>query len=112
MRWFKNVVITVALVAAIASAGCHGTPVTIESPPNVSYDSSKGRLVSASATGFQLLLLIPISINDRHERAYEALQVQVGDDYLTDVKIQESWTYALVGTLYTVKMVGTAYPRN
>ncbi len=62
--------------------------------------------------GFQLLLFIPININDRHARAYQRLREKAAADYLTDIRVQESWTYALVGTVYTVRMDATAYPRN
>lgn len=27
-----------------------------------------------------------------------------GSDYITDVTVQDSWTYALVGTVYSVHM--------
>jgi hypothetical protein len=97
---------------AILSTGCAGSTVRFESPKGVSYDSSKGRPVSAKASGFQLLLFIPISINDRHERAYQMLREKAAGDYLTDIRVQESWTYALVGTIYSVRMDATAYPRN
>jgi len=99
-------------LTAILSAGCQGRAVKFDSPTGVSYDSSKGRAVWAEASGFQLLLFFPININDRHDRAYELLRGKASGDYLTDVRVQESWTYALVGTIYTVRMDATAYPRN
>ena len=51
-------------------------------------------------------------VNDRHEQAYNALKGQANGDYITDIKITESWTYALVGTIYTTKLTATAYPKK
>lgn len=104
------------LIIALFSAGCAGNPVKLESfqqPVNLAeIDFSKGRQITASAGGFQLLLLIPISINSRHMRAFEKLKAQAGNDFITDIKIQEAWTYAFVGTVYTTTITATAYPRK
>ena len=40
------------------------------------------------------------------------LKSQAGSDYLTDVTIKESWTWALVGTVYKVEMTGKVYRRD
>ena len=104
------------LIAIFLIAGCVGKPISVGTVDpkfdNANIDITTGRSISASASGFQLLLLIPISINDRHERAYEILRGQAGNDYITDVKIKESWTYAFVGTVYTTTIEATAYPRQ
>jgi hypothetical protein len=102
----------VTLVAASLLAGCAGTPVKIASVQDrAQVDLTKGRQISASASGFQLLLLIPIAINGRHEAAYRDLLAQAGDSVLADVRITESWRYAFVGTIYTTTMEATAYPK-
>ena len=101
-------------MAIFCMASCAGKPINVgdlDEQPEVSAIELKKRTLSASASGFQLLLLIPININDRHERAYEILRGQAGSDYITDIKIKESWTYALVGTVYTTTIEATAYPR-
>lgn len=97
---------------ACSLAGCVGTKVEISSyvPPNI--DRSCGRTVTGSATGFQLFTLIPIAMNRRHERAYEKLKARAGDAYITDVKIQEGWRYAFVGTIYKTQFEATAYPKT
>jgi len=100
-----------AAFLAIALSACHGSPVRFESEDAPKFDPSKGRAVSAEACGFQLLLFIPIKTNSRAGRAYAALRAQAGPDYLTDVEVQETWTYGLVGTQYCTVMRGTAYPR-
>jgi hypothetical protein len=114
----KNIVAFAFLACAILT-GCTGNVINLG---NSSFgksdqkldlskiDFSKGRSVSAEAGGFQLLLVIPININDRHERAYQLLRAQAGSDYLTDIKIKESWTYGVVGTVYTTRLEATAYP--
>jgi hypothetical protein len=95
-------------------SACAGTPVKLESSkPEIDLtkiDFSKGRDITASASGFQLLLLIPIQINSRHERAYQILKGKAAGDYITDINIQESWGYGFVGTVYTTTIKAKAYP--
>lgn len=75
-------------------------------------DTSKGEKLTASASGFQLLLFIPIAINSRQQSAYQSLLEQAGDRLLTDVKVTESWSYAFVGTVHTTTIEATAYPKR
>lgn len=103
-------------VACLLLVACSGAPIKTgianQRIDATNVDYSKGRKISASASGFQLLLLIPISINDRQERAYRMLLSQAGGDYVTDIKINESWTYALVGTVYKTTLEAMAYPQK
>ncbi|WP_194436895.1 hypothetical protein [Vibrio fluminensis] len=69
-------------------------------------------MVSASASGFQLLLFIPININDRHERAFNEIKYQAGDGLIGNIQVKESWTYGFVGTQYTTTIVADVYPRK
>jgi hypothetical protein len=104
------------VVSSLLLAACSGAPIRTgvanQRIDTANIDYSKGRRVSASASGFQLLLLIPISINNRHERAYRELLAQAGSDYVTDIKLNESWTYALVGTVYKTTLEAMAYPQK
>lgn len=107
---------TVAIAAAtVLLASCSGTPVRLGSADQyagpIDTHASTGRPVKASANGFQLLLFIPININDRHERAFQLLRAQAGNDYLTNIAIEESWTWAFVGTVYKTTLSGIAYRR-
>jgi len=106
-------IVSIAVVG-LFMVGCSGTPVYIETASPTLYENTKdkGRQISGSASGFQLLLLIPIDINDRHQRAYELLKAQAGGGFITDVKVKESWTYAFVGTSYKTTFSATVYPRN
>jgi len=109
----KKTLMQAALLALLAAcAGCTGTPVTFKST-DVTYDPTKGRTVSGSACGFQLLLLIPIRINDRYERAYAELLNDAGPGYsVTDINVSERWKYGLVGTAYCTDLKATAYPQR
>lgn len=89
----------VAAAATLLSA-CAGTPVSLGTRSAVAMPNGAERAISAEACGFQLLLLIPIAINERMSRAYESLQAQAAGDYITAVQVQERWNWGLVGTLY------------
>jgi hypothetical protein len=96
--------------------GCSGVPIRFGGDtPNYdrkNVDFSKGREISGQASGFQLFMFIPINVNHRHEQAYQQLLEAAGSDYITDVKIEESWTYAYVGTVYSTMIKATAYPHK
>ncbi len=114
MKIFKQIISKLVFLPFFILFSCSGVSIKFgNSDQNFnrnSIDFSRGREISATASGFQLLLFIPININDRHERAYQVLRAQAGDNYLTNIKITESWTYGLVGTVYTTKLEGTVYP--
>lgn len=102
--------ILLVVMAILMLSGCAGTPVTINSVPAQQVDLKNGRSISADACGFQLLLLIPISINSRLENAYTDLLNKAGKDRIGNVSIEESWIYAFVGTVYCTRLEAMAYP--
>ena len=109
MKTFSKILMAIFVMALF---GCSGYPVKVESVTDqTTIDKTQGRKISAQASGFQLLLLIPININSRHERAYQALMDRAGNGRIADLNVIESWTYALVGTLYTTTMEATVYPK-
>lgn len=115
MKMLKQLLSVLAIaVFGVWMSGCAGKPITFKSvDPKMYADSKdKGRKISGSASGFQLLLFIPIGINDRHENAYGQLLAQANGDYITDVNIEESWAYGFVGTSYTTTITATAYPKK
>jgi hypothetical protein len=116
MKTISYFTIVGVAITCLLLAACSGAPIktgaTNQRIDTAEIDFSKGRRISASASGFQLLLLIPISINSRHERAYRMLLAQAGSDYVADIKIDESWTYALVGTVYKTTIEAMAYPQK
>lgn len=99
-----------AIAATLVLAACSGTRVDlgdrVATPPPQS--GGKTRELDAKACGFQLLLVIPINVNDRLERAYQILRGQAGGDMITNVRMQETWTYAFVGTVYCTNLNATA----
>ncbi len=114
MKYNKIFKVLLLLVFAVYLTGCSGKPVTFNSvdPKLYADKKSEGRTISGEASGLQLLLFIPVGVNDRHQNAYNALKAQANGDIITDIKVTESWTYAFIGTVYKTKFTATAYPRN
>jgi hypothetical protein len=105
----KKLVSGVALAAFIAVvSGCAGTPVTLGSKISGEIPVGEERAIKAEGCGFQLLLLIPIGVNDRMSRAYDLLEAKAAGDFITDVSVEESWTYGFVGTNYCSKLEAKA----
>ncbi len=98
------------LLLCMVTVSCVGTPVTFKSLVDQKYDINKSRTITADACGFQLLLLIPIRVNDRAERAYSSLIAQAQYEHVTDIKVKETWNYAFVGTVYCTVLEATAHP--
>lgn len=103
-----------AALAALGllTAACVGTPVHIDGSIPAGLDKRTARVVEGGAGSFQLLILIPIRHNSRHERAWEELKAKAPDCYLTNVQMQERWIYAFVGTGYVTTFRATAYPKS
>lgn len=115
MNFNRALLSTLFLFGAIIIQGCTGVPVKMGVSNNYdrdSYNFDQPEKVTASASGFQLLLFIPISINDRQSRAYAELEKQAGDGLIGDVRIQESWKYAFVGTIYKTTIEANIYPKE
>jgi hypothetical protein len=113
LRFAKPV--ATAWLAGLLLAGCQGVPLDLSKrtvADRAQVDPHKGRRISGEATGFQLMLFIPIAINGRYQNAYENLLQQAGDDLLSDITVTESWQWAFVGTMYRTKIDATAYPRK
>lgn len=93
-------------------AGCNSTPVTIPNVPAKAPAKGQSMLVqsiSAEDCGFQLLLFIPIGVNERQSIAYSKLVKQAPEGAkISDIKMEESWYYGLVGTGYCTKFTALA----
>ncbi len=111
MKNTRLIKLTMIAALCVAVAACASAPVSFKSMADQKYDATKGRAISSSSCGFQLLLLIPIMTNHRQEQAYMALKDKADGDYMTDIKIRESWYYAFIGTLYCTEMQAMAYPK-
>lgn len=97
--------IVFASCAALLTA-CVGAPIQLSS--SAPAPAGTERTIEAKSCGFQLLLILPLGINGRHERAHQSLLRQAGKDYIKDVKVEESWAYGFVGTLYCTRLIATA----
>lgn len=99
---------TAALGFTALLAACAGAPVKLDTAADTAGvdRNAPGREVTAEACGFQLLLLIPISVNSRHERAWQSLKAQAGGKPIVDIEVEESWGYGFVGTSYCTKLRG------
>jgi hypothetical protein len=85
--------------------------VRMSSEPPKNIDRTKGRPISASACGYQLIQLIPISTNNRQQRAYDSLKAQAGPDFIGDVIETEKWYYGLIGSVYCTELEAKSYPK-
>jgi hypothetical protein len=102
----KKLTLRLALAATTLAllAGCAGRPVMLGTPVTGKVPTGETRTITAEACGFQLLLFIPIAINGRLESAYGMLEAKAGGDFITDVEVQERWTYGFVGTSYCTEL--------
>lgn len=93
----------------LALSGCAGSPISVRSVSTSDVTETRGRPISAESCGFQLLMFIPISINDRLERAFVQLQRQAAGDKIANLTIEEYWRYAFVGTTHCTRLDAIAY---
>ena len=103
---------TVILAAALLLSACAGAPVALGTRVNGPTPTGVQRTIEAKACGFQLLIFIPIGINTRAERAYQELEAKAEGDFITDVQVQEKWTYGFVGTQYCTVLRAMAVKQN
>jgi hypothetical protein len=103
---------TLGVALALALAACSSPTVRMSAEPPSDIDRTKGRPVSASACGFQLLQLVPVGTNGRQQDAYDALKTQAGSDYIGDVVMTEEWYYGVIGSVYCTKLDAKAYPKR
>jgi len=108
----KHITPGILLLFLVAFTGCYGIAVRLNTMPAQPYDATRGKVVEGDACGFQLLAFIPISINDRAWRAYNKLVQEAGDDYVTNIKVNEKWYYAVLGTVYCTELQAMAYPKS
>lgn len=88
------------IAAALMLGACAGAPVAVGTRFGQPVASGEAHTIEARACGFQLLLFIPININDRMERAYTSLQTKAEGGAITNVEAQDSWGWRFVGTEY------------
>ncbi len=94
------------------SAGCTGTKVHFMDAPMDELDLSRGRRVTGRAGGFLLFYLIPLGINDRQENAYMRLKEAAADDWITDIRVTDSFKWIWVGHQHRTTLTAMAYPKK
>ncbi|MBU1054171.1 MAG: SHOCT domain-containing protein [Proteobacteria bacterium] len=104
----KTKLITVLLSAVMF--GCAGTPVHFSDAPIAKLDLSQRHKVRARAVGLLLFDFIPIGVNNRQAYAYELLKDEAGNNYLTNIAIQEVWRWVFIGHKYVTILTADAYP--
>jgi hypothetical protein len=109
-RWLKRLM---SLLLTGVLLGCTGEWMRIDDIADTgSLDRSMGRKITATASGFQLFFALPTNASSRHARAFQALRDQAYNEAIADVTIQESWTFAVIGMVYTTTIDATTYPRR
>ncbi len=108
----KKTGVMLALMVALLNAGCQGTRVEFSDVPLDRLDLSSGRKIVGKASGLYLFDAIPIAVNDRQMRAYQRLKDEAGSEYITDIRIADSWKFVFIGFKYSTVMTATAYPQK
>ncbi len=98
----------VSAVVAVSVSACVGAPARLGSSSAAAPAQGTAREISGSSCGFQLLLFIPIAVNGRLAEANKELKAEAAGDYITNIRVEESWYYAFVGTGYCTTLKATA----
>lgn len=99
-----------AVLLALVGAGCVGTPVHFADAPMEKLDLARGHKVIGKASSLLLFEVIPIGVNSRQSRAYERMKDEAPFEYLTDIKVQDSWKFVFIGFKFSTIMTATSYP--
>lgn len=102
---------TMRFACLLLLAACSSGPVQIQTDPVGPNEIALGR-VSATASGFMLLSLIPLGQNSRFERAHAKACEQLGADRIASMQVRESWFYCGVGNLYVFTIEGVGVRRT
>lgn len=102
--------LVVIVILASFGFGCTGDKVQFADAPIDKLDLSQGRKVTGRASGLHLFGVIPIGVNERQSRAYERMKGEAGNDYVTDIKIQDVWKFVFIGQKYNTTVTAMAYP--
>lgn len=94
----------------VFAAGCSGPLVNIAPVPPASY--TEGAPTSGDACGMLLFGVIPVSVNDRVERAYLYALEKAHATSLTDSSLTEHWYFTPLGPELCTKVEGTAITRS
>ena len=107
-----NAITLISILTLLATnIGCSGRAmVTSSAPPQQPIRTELGKPITSEACGFQLFDVIPIMTNSRHERAWNMLVKESRGEYITNVKVNDTWVYMLVGHSYCTTIRATSFP--
>jgi hypothetical protein len=94
------------LLLAVMVAACSSRPFTVAPMPPGHYETLGP--ATGGACGVLLFNLIPISSNDRVERAYAQALATSRGSMLIDTRVRERWYFIYAGTLLCTDIEGTA----
>jgi hypothetical protein len=91
---------------ALTIVGCSSHAVRIGPVPPATY--SVIGPARASACGVLVFGILPINVNDRTQRAYDAALQRSGGNALVDVSVRDRWYYIYIGGMVCTDIQGTA----
>jgi hypothetical protein len=94
----------------LAATGCYVHSIRLDNAEYAHYDESRPSEVNAQECGV-LVAFIPFSLKSHLIRTKRILESRAPDSVFTDVRVQQSWTWLLVGDMLCTKVSATAYPK-
>ena len=117
MRTLRTLTVIALLSCALAALACTGKPAQLWNQkfrPDrpVQFDRTQSTLLVGRACGFNLFGFVPMNTVDRTARAYRQMTAGYEAFYVTDVEMQETMSWWVVGTSLCTKLSATAYRRR
>jgi hypothetical protein len=114
MRTFRTLNAIALLSCALLALACTGKPARLWNQkfrPDrpVQLDRSESILLQGRACGFNLFGFVPMNTVDRTARAYRQMTAGYEAFYVTDVEMQETMSWWVIGTSLCTKLSAAAY---
>lgn len=100
----------IGLMLLAVTAGCYVHPIRLDNIEYARFDETRPREVRAEECG-ALVLIIPFRLNSQLIRVERTLAAHAPDSVLTDVPVEQSWIWLVLGDLVCTKVSATAYPK-
>lgn len=117
MSVLRTPTVIALLSCALLVLACNGRPARLwnhKFRPDrpVQLDRTQDIPLEGRACGFNLFGFVPMNTVDRTERAYRQMTAGYETAYVTDVEMQETMSWWVIGTSLCTKLSATAYPRR